>query len=227
VGRRPGRAPTAPAASACPCAAPGWAARADTGRLFLAVPTWLRNLRVRIIGSEYQNGRRMYCCMQDDQNGRKIVVLTQADMATYSNSFNKSKKLNSPRVPGDRLGHSLSPGTLGDIDLWFLNRYGKNHWNHSIKWGKNGANTLCYTKSNLKFMAKKVCKLVYIAYWLWGLIPRCYRVLFFQCAWKMNLTISIRVARFFLVRDTKTGKNVTNELKMYRMVKKYPKWRSS
>jgi hypothetical protein len=32
-----------------------------------------------------------------------------------------------------------------------------------------------------------------------------------------------RVARFFLVRDTKTGKNVPNEHKLYRMVIKYPK----
>jgi hypothetical protein len=33
-----------------------------------------------------------------------------------------------------------------------------------------------------------------------------------------------RVARFFLVHDTKTGKNVPNEHKMYQMVIKYPKW---
>jgi hypothetical protein len=32
-----------------------------------------------------------------------------------------------------------------------------------------------------------------------------------------------RVARFFLVHDTKTGKNVPNEHKMYQMVIKYPK----
>jgi hypothetical protein len=33
-----------------------------------------------------------------------------------------------------------------------------------------------------------------------------------------------RVARFFLEHDTKTGKNVPNEHKMYRMVIKYPKY---
>jgi hypothetical protein len=32
-----------------------------------------------------------------------------------------------------------------------------------------------------------------------------------------------RVARFLLVRDTKTGKNVPNQHKMYQMVKKFPK----
>jgi hypothetical protein len=32
-----------------------------------------------------------------------------------------------------------------------------------------------------------------------------------------------RVARFFLVHDTKPGKNVPNEDKMYQMVIKYPK----
>jgi hypothetical protein len=32
-----------------------------------------------------------------------------------------------------------------------------------------------------------------------------------------------RVARFFLLRDTKTGKNVPHEHKMYQMVIKYPK----
>jgi hypothetical protein len=32
-----------------------------------------------------------------------------------------------------------------------------------------------------------------------------------------------RVARFFLVHDTKTGKNVPNEHKMYHMVLEYPK----
>jgi hypothetical protein len=31
------------------------------------------------------------------------------------------------------------------------------------------------------------------------------------------------VARFFLVHDTKTGKNVPKEHKMYQMVIKYPK----
>jgi hypothetical protein len=31
-----------------------------------------------------------------------------------------------------------------------------------------------------------------------------------------------RVARFFMVRDTKTGKNVPNENKVYQMVIKYP-----
>jgi hypothetical protein len=36
--------------------------------------------------------------------------------------------------------------------------------------------------------------------------------------------IFIRVARFFLVHDTKAGKNVPNEHKMYRMVTKYPKY---
>jgi hypothetical protein len=34
----------------------------------------------------------------------------------------------------------------------------------------------------------------------------------------------IRVARFFLLHDTKTGKNVPNEHKMYQIVIKYPKW---
>jgi hypothetical protein len=33
-----------------------------------------------------------------------------------------------------------------------------------------------------------------------------------------------RVARFFWVHDTKTGKNVTNEHKRYQMVITYPKW---
>jgi hypothetical protein len=32
-----------------------------------------------------------------------------------------------------------------------------------------------------------------------------------------------RVARFFLVHDTKTGKNAPNEHTMYQMVIKYPK----
>jgi hypothetical protein len=32
-----------------------------------------------------------------------------------------------------------------------------------------------------------------------------------------------RVARFFMVHETKTGKNVTNEHKMYQMVIKHPK----
>jgi hypothetical protein len=33
-----------------------------------------------------------------------------------------------------------------------------------------------------------------------------------------------KVARFFLVRDTKTGKNVPNEHKMYQIFIKYPKY---
>jgi hypothetical protein len=33
-----------------------------------------------------------------------------------------------------------------------------------------------------------------------------------------------RAARFVLVQDTKTGKNVPNEHKMYRMVITYPKY---
>jgi hypothetical protein len=33
-----------------------------------------------------------------------------------------------------------------------------------------------------------------------------------------------RVARFFLLHDTKTGINITNEHKMYRMVIQYPKY---
>jgi hypothetical protein len=33
-----------------------------------------------------------------------------------------------------------------------------------------------------------------------------------------------RIARLFLVHDTKTGKNVPNENKMYRIVIKYSKW---
>jgi hypothetical protein len=32
-----------------------------------------------------------------------------------------------------------------------------------------------------------------------------------------------RVARFFLIHDTKTDKNVTNEYKMHQMAIKYPK----
>jgi hypothetical protein len=35
--------------------------------------------------------------------------------------------------------------------------------------------------------------------------------------------VQTRVARFFLVHDTKTGKNVPNEYKMNQMVLKYPK----
>jgi hypothetical protein len=34
--------------------------------------------------------------------------------------------------------------------------------------------------------------------------------------------LTTRVARFFLVHDTKTGKNAPNEHKMYQMVIKYP-----
>jgi hypothetical protein len=41
---------------------------------------------------------------------------------------------------------------------------------------------------------------------------------------KFENGVSLRVARFFLVHDTKTGKNVPNEHKMYQMVIKYPKW---
>jgi hypothetical protein len=35
--------------------------------------------------------------------------------------------------------------------------------------------------------------------------------------------ILFRIARFFFVHDTKTGKNVPNEYKMHQMVIKYPK----
>jgi hypothetical protein len=35
--------------------------------------------------------------------------------------------------------------------------------------------------------------------------------------------VQSRVARFLLVHDTQTGKNVPNEYKMYQMVTKYPK----
>jgi hypothetical protein len=40
-------------------------------------------------------------------------------------------------------------------------------------------------------------------------------------AW--NLASETMVARFILVHDTKTGKNVPNEHEMYQMVIKYPK----
>jgi hypothetical protein len=35
---------------------------------------------------------------------------------------------------------------------------------------------------------------------------------------KTMIAVENRVARFFLVRDTKTGKNVPNEHRMYQMV---------
>jgi hypothetical protein len=35
--------------------------------------------------------------------------------------------------------------------------------------------------------------------------------------------LECKVARFFFVHDTKTGKNVPNEHKKYQMVIKYPK----
>jgi hypothetical protein len=38
-----------------------------------------------------------------------------------------------------------------------------------------------------------------------------------------NFGVGCRVARFFLLHDTKTVKNVQNEYKMYQMVMKYPK----
>jgi hypothetical protein len=38
-----------------------------------------------------------------------------------------------------------------------------------------------------------------------------------------NLVTLTRVARFFLVHDTKTGKKLPNEQKTYHMVIKYPK----
>jgi hypothetical protein len=40
---------------------------------------------------------------------------------------------------------------------------------------------------------------------------------------RLKKIIFIRVARFFLVHDTKTGKNVENKYKMYQMAIKYPK----
>jgi hypothetical protein len=39
--------------------------------------------------------------------------------------------------------------------------------------------------------------------------------------------VHIRVARFFWVHGTKTGKSVPNEYKMYQMVIKYPKCQSN
>jgi hypothetical protein len=36
--------------------------------------------------------------------------------------------------------------------------------------------------------------------------------------------LRIRVARFFLVYDTNSGKNVLNEHNMYQMVTKYPNY---
>jgi hypothetical protein len=41
--------------------------------------------------------------------------------------------------------------------------------------------------------------------------------------YNMPLLVRLRVARFFLVHDTKTGKNVPNENKIYHRVIKYPK----
>jgi hypothetical protein len=38
------------------------------------------------------------------------------------------------------------------------------------------------------------------------------------------LYVYIRVARFFLVHDYKTGKNVPNEQKLIQTVKNYPKY---
>jgi hypothetical protein len=49
-----------------------------------------------------------------------------------------------------------------------------------------------------------------------------------RCAFISAPSLSIltsvpdRVARFLLVHDTQTGKNVPNEYKMYQMVTKYP-----
>jgi hypothetical protein len=39
-----------------------------------------------------------------------------------------------------------------------------------------------------------------------------------------NIDPRSRVARFFLVHDTETGKTVPNEHNMFRMVTKYPKY---
>jgi hypothetical protein len=39
----------------------------------------------------------------------------------------------------------------------------------------------------------------------------------------LKISLQTRVARFFFVKDTKTGKNVPNEFKMYRKVIKYPR----
>jgi hypothetical protein len=48
-----------------------------------------------------------------------------------------------------------------------------------------------------------------------------------ECLWRCTFLLTRipgnRVARFLLVHDTKTGKNVPNEYKMYQMVIKYPK----
>jgi hypothetical protein len=38
------------------------------------------------------------------------------------------------------------------------------------------------------------------------------------------ISVATRVARFFLVHDTKTGKNVTNGHKISPMTVKYSKW---
>jgi hypothetical protein len=42
--------------------------------------------------------------------------------------------------------------------------------------------------------------------------------------YKSLFGVGDRVARFFLVHDTETGKNVPSEQKMYRMFTKYPEW---
>jgi hypothetical protein len=43
-----------------------------------------------------------------------------------------------------------------------------------------------------------------------------------NCCSKLNGEDKPRVARFFLVQNTKTGRNVPSEYKMYQMVIKYP-----
>jgi hypothetical protein len=48
-----------------------------------------------------------------------------------------------------------------------------------------------------------------------------------MCTVKCALIKWARVARFVLVYDTKTGKNVPNEQQMYQMVIKYPKCQSN
>jgi hypothetical protein len=40
----------------------------------------------------------------------------------------------------------------------------------------------------------------------------------------MELRKAFRVARFILLKNTKTGDNVPNEHKIYPMAKKYTKW---
>jgi hypothetical protein len=48
-----------------------------------------------------------------------------------------------------------------------------------------------------------------------------------MCPSGLLLLLPLRVARFFLVHNTKTGKNVPNKRKMLQMVIKYPKCRSN